>query len=53
MPKLNLRKDRKTGEPVRKDLVSAEKAKKLNYLAIKAYDNEKEVEQTGIDLGEK
>ena len=30
MPVLNLRKDRKTGEPVRKTLVSAEKAKKLN-----------------------
>lgn len=52
MPKINLRKDRKTGEPIRKDLVSAEKAKKLNYLEVKAYNDERQVEQTGIDLGE-
>ena len=50
MSKLNLRKDRKTGEPVRKDLVSLKKAKELNYLEIKAYDNEKTVEQAGRDL---
>ena len=52
MSKLNLRKDRKTGEPVRKDLVSAKKAKELNYIEIKAYDNEREVRQTGIELAE-
>lgn len=48
MPILNLRKDRKTGEPVRKNLVSAERAKELNYLVIKAYDN-KEIEQKGVE----
>lgn len=48
MSRLELRKDRKTGEPVKKRLVSAEKAREENYLVIKAYDN-KEIEK-GIDL---
>lgn len=53
MSKLNLHKDRKTGEPLEKKLVSAKKARQLNYLEVKAYDDEREVEQTSIDLGEK
>ncbi len=40
MSKLELHKDRKTGEPVKIRLVSAQKAKNENYLVIKAYDNE-------------
>lgn len=48
MSRLELRKDRKTGEPVKKRLVSAEKAREENYLVIKAYDN-KEIEK-GRDL---
>ena len=39
MSKLVLRKDRKTGEPIKKRLVSAKTAEKENYLVIKAYDN--------------
>ena len=50
MPSLELRRDRKTGEPIRKRLVSTEKAKKLNCLEIRAYDNKREVEKTGTDL---
>lgn len=53
MPRLNLRKDRKTGEPIRKIMASKRKALIDNYLVIKAYDNEREVKQTGIDLGDK
>lgn len=53
MSRLELRKDRKTGEPVIKRLVSAAKAKNENYLVIKAYDNkEREIEQTGKGLGD-
>lgn len=51
MSRLELRKDRKTGEPVIKRLVSAEKAKNEDYLVIKAYDNkERETEQTDKGL---
>ncbi len=46
MPRLELRKDRKTGEPVRKRLVSAQRAEMENYLVIKAYDNERSREET-------
>lgn len=53
MSKLTLRKDRKTGEPIRKIMASKRKALVDNYLVVKAYDNEKEVTQTGIDLGDK
>ena len=51
MSRLELRRDRKTGEPVRKKLVSAEKAKKEDYLVIKAYDN-KEIKKTDRGLGD-
>ena len=52
MPKLNLLIDLKNGEPVIKNLVSAENAKKSNYLAIRAYNNKKEKE-VSADIGEK
>lgn len=48
MSRLELRKDSKTGEPIEIRLVSAKKARKGNYLEVKAYDN-KEIEK-GIDL---
>lgn len=53
MSRLELRRDRKTGEPIRKIMASKRKALVDNYLVIKAYDNEREVEQTGIDIADK
>ena len=53
MPKLNLLRDPKNGEPVRKKLVSARKAKMLNYLAITAYDNKRKARADRADIGEK
>lgn len=53
MSRLVLRKDRKTGEPVIKKLVSAQRAVEEDYLVIKAYDNkEKARNQTDRGLGD-
>lgn len=43
MPRLELHRDIKTGEPVRKRLVSAKQAAVEGYLVIKAYDNKEKV----------
>lgn len=44
MSRLVLRKDEKTGEPVKKELKSAEKIKQGEYVSIPAIENVKETQ---------
>ena len=46
MPRIRLKVDAKTGEPVRKDLKTADEIKKGDYIVIQAFDNKKQEKAT-------